>query len=37
MTTTGLLAVVHYARAAGYCDREVVLPDGTSRDMERAA
>ncbi|MDX2854226.1 ABC transporter ATP-binding protein [Streptomyces sp. PA03-3a] len=36
-TNAAVVLVTHEARVAAYSDREVVVRDGTSRDMERAA
>ncbi|MCM1976453.1 MULTISPECIES: ABC transporter ATP-binding protein [unclassified Streptomyces] len=36
-TGTAVVLVTHEARVAAYCDREIVVRDGKSRDMEHAA
>jgi putative ABC transport system ATP-binding protein len=35
-TNAAVVLVTHEARVAAYSDREVVVRDGKSRDMERA-
>jgi putative ABC transport system ATP-binding protein len=35
-TNAAVVLVTHEARVAAYSDREIVVRDGRSRDMERA-